>query len=295
MITINSKLSGRFRLRATSVETGKQRLLSDWFDNLILDQGLEYPGNTDNYLAFCQVGTSSTPPQVTDSALGAYVASQGTTGSNPSAQISAPYYGSKVFQYSFAVGAAQGNISEAGVGIQAATGGLFSRVVLPQTVTVLANEILDVDYELRIYPGHLVVTNTTVDIDGVTYNVEVLASNVTNPVIWGAGLGDMFAALPEALWVAWDSSATLGPVTGEPSGTLIGDATSVTESIYVSSSQQRDLTILYGTDKANDAGGIGAVAIVANSGSYQITFSPPIPKTNLLELRLIWRQIWSRQ
>ena len=295
---IETLLSGRFKLIARNPVTGKSRLLIDWFDNLILDQGLDYPGKQADYLYYCHVGTGSNAAAESDTTLQTfYDSTQAESSPAVSAQSSAPYYGEKRFTYIFDAATENKNFTEIGVGKQAADGGLFSRVKLAEVATVLTGEILEVLYELRIYPDHLTVTSTTVIISAVSYDIDILAASVTDSNFWGSGLGDIFEGLAASAWTAWDATAALGAVTAQPSGVDIGNATSVTKSSYSDSSYQLDLNVLYGTGDANDpeAVGIGALLMASGCGAYQVKFVPVIPKTNVLELRLIWRQTWARK
>ena len=232
IFNIETPLSGRFKLFARNPATGKRRLLVDWCDNLILDQGLDYPGKQADYAEYCHIGTGSNAAAVSDTTLQTFYDSAALDSEAIATQPTAPYYGEKRFTYFFDVATENKNFTEIGVGKQAADGGLFSRVKLPVVVTVLTGEILEVLYELRLYPDHLTATITTVDISAVTYDIEILAASVTDSNFWGSGLGDIFEGLAASFWTAWDATAALGAVTGQPSGVDIGNATSVTKSSY---------------------------------------------------------------
>ena len=85
---------------------------------------------------------------------------------------SSPYYGYKIFTFRFNQGIAAGNISEIGVGWSGTTPlQLFSRTLIkdingdPTTITVLADETLDVIYELRLY-----APETDLIVSGLDYN-----------------------------------------------------------------------------------------------------------------------------
>src|SRR5690606_8917143 len=89
-------------------------------------------------------------------ALGSRIASSNTVPSNTAGTTSAaPYYTWMRKTFRFAAGVATGNLSEVGIS-WLTTGALFSRALildsggLPTTITVLADEVVDVTYEFRI-------------------------------------------------------------------------------------------------------------------------------------------------
>ena len=160
MITMQheTQCAGWFKIEATRPD-GTRRVLADWFPNLILNGGLDRMGANPDYLSWCQVGSGSTAPVAAQTALVNRIAGTSTQQNNVSgAQASAPYYGWYRRTYRFAQGVAAGNLSEVGVG-WATSGSLFSRALIldgggsPTTITVLSDEVLDVTYELRRYPG----------------------------------------------------------------------------------------------------------------------------------------------
>src|SRR6056297_3576288 len=161
-------VAGRYRLRV-----GKRgqapRIDTGWFDNIITDAGLNLMGGA-GYMDSCQVGSGSTTPTVGDTALVTYVAGTGTIQEETkTAEASAPYYGSTTTTYRFAEGDAAGNLSEVGIGTATSGGTLFSRALItdgggsPTSITVLADEFLDVTYQIQIVPptGDITVADVT--------------------------------------------------------------------------------------------------------------------------------------
>ena len=293
-------LQGRYRLRVATAE-GKIRHDTGWIDNLVLDQGLDFPGKYDNYVGFCHVGLGNDPALVTDTTLNTFhVSIAKEVGTDVSAQGSAPYYASKVFHYHFDSGVVGAEtVTEVGVGRTLATGELFSRIVLQEAIVMLATEILYVDYELRLYPDHLIKTDIQIDISLTTYDVEILACNVSSTAYWSTGIGDIFDGLDVALWRCWETPSALGPVTGTPTGVEIlgaeAGATSNSKGTFSDGTYELDVSSLWGFTKANAVGGVGSLLIATGSGTYQLTFSPALPKTILNELRLTWKQSWARK
>lgn len=296
MITMQheTQCAGWFKIEATRPD-GTRRVLADWFPNLILDGGLDRMGANSDYLNWCQVGSGSTAPVATQTALVNRIAGTNTQQASVNgAQASAPYYGWRRLTYRFAQGVAAGNLSEVGVGWDS-TGSLFSRALIldgggsPTTITVLSDEVLDVTYELRRYPGTVDLTGTVV-LNGVTHNWVSRAAGVTNSGLW-TGTGQM--ALDWAASFAGD----IGTVTAlNPSGT--SELMSTTSLAYSSGSYARAATVSAGLDQSNLGGGIRSIVISSNAwgaGRYQIQFDPAIPKDNTKVLSLTIQHSWARR
>lgn len=296
MITMQheTQCAGWFKIEAIRPD-GTRRVLADWFPNLILNGGLDRMGANSDYLIWCQVGSGSTAPVATQTALinriaGTYTHQKNVIG----AQASAPYYGWYRRTYRFAQGVAAGNLSEVGVG-WGSTGSLFSRALIldgggsPTTITVLSDEVLDVTYELRRYPGTVDLTGTVV-LDGVTHNWVSRAAGVTNSLYW-AGVSAM------ELDYAQSFNGGIGPVTATaPSGASA--IISTTPLAYSSGSYARAATVSAGLNDSNLSGGIRSILIRSNpSGTsrYQIQFDPAIPKDNTKVLSLTIQHTWARR
>lgn len=302
MIQIKSNVKGFFKIEAVKPD-GTRRVLADWFPNLILDQGLDRMGANSDYLNACQVGTGSTTPAAAQTGLTTYVA--GTTSVESTtyfAASDAPYYGSITKRFRFAAGVAEGNISEVGIGWSSSGSTLFSRALIldemssPTTITVLADEVLDVTYELRQYAP-------TVDFSGTvdTYTVTLRASNVTDASSsagWGNQLGLASAGLlntGQAALAAYDG--TLGVVTGAPSGTeasVSGLPHTVTNAAYSGGTYYRDITYFVDLNGLNVTGGIDCIKFGTTRGQYQASFSPAIDKDATKTMTLQFRIAWAR-
>lgn len=296
MITMQheTQCAGWFKIEATRPD-GTRRVLADWFPNLILNGGLDRMGANADYLNWCQVGSGSTAPVATQTALVNRIAGTNTHQNNANgAQASAPYYGWLRRTYRFAQGVAAGNLSEVGVG-WATSGSLFSRALIldgggsPTTITVLSDEVLDVTYELRRYPGTVDLTGTVV-LDGVTHNWVSRASGVTIAAQWG---GADVMALDNASAYNGD----IGAVTASaPSGTT--GLLTATPLAYSSGSYTRATTVSAGLNDGNLSGGIRSILLQRNAGGvgrYQIQFDPAIPKGNTKVLSLTIQHSWARR
>lgn len=295
MITMQheTQCAGWFKIEAIRPD-GTRRVLADWFPNLILNGGLDRMGENADYLNWCQVGSGSTAPVATQTALVNRIAGTNTMQNTVNgAQASAPYYGWYRRTYRFAQGVAAGNLSEVGVG-WAASGSLFSRALIldgggsPTTITVLSDEVLDVTYELRRYPGTVDLTGTVV-LGGVTHNWVSRAAGVTNSWAW-AGVSAM------ALDSAWAYNGDIGAVTTiSPSGTQ--GTLSTTPLAYSSGSYRCASTVSAGLNDSNLVGGVRSIGIYSyhGIGRYQIQFDPAIPKDNTKVLSLTIQHTWARR
>lgn len=130
------------------------------FHNLVLNTGLERMA-VDTWINRCCVGTGNSTPVASQVALDNFLASTTTTapGASDTGGIQVtdvPFYWYARRTWRFAVGVATGNISEVGLGWGDSS--LWNRALIkdingnPTTITVLADEYLDVIAEVRVYP-----------------------------------------------------------------------------------------------------------------------------------------------
>lgn len=300
---ITAGIAGRFKLEAVNVETGERRELAPWFNNLITDSGLNAWG-TGGILGGCVVGTGSTTPAVSDTALATWRAYSNTiTSSVLGGQATVPYYSSVTRVYRFAAGTATGNLTELGVCVGSSTTALFSRTLIkdgsgnPTTITVLASEALDVTYELRLYAPSADVPHSTV-IAGVTYTGVVRAANVTSFVSSGYTwyLGNSMGGAIDLMQPSYSArvgNGAIGAATTSPGGTNV-DVGDVVASAYSNGSLARTGTLTLGLSQGNVAGGITSALIPTKLGAYQISFSPAVPKDATKVLTLGLTLSWAR-
>lgn len=301
MIHCRGLLAGRYRMVATNAKTGKQRLLADWFPNLITDYGLNALGAQSwNNLNFCCVGSGNDAPTNADTALASFVAASNTNnGSTTGVQNSEPYYGWRRRVIRFGEGVAAGNLSEVGMTANLTTASLFSRALIldglgdPTTITVLSNEFLDVTYELRLYPP---LTDVVEEIsDGATnYTVTTRAAEVTSNG-WASGtLGTRVDALTgTSSWVV-ARSGPIGTITGTPSGSG-SNRSSITNDTYQNNSLERTGLVYFGLGAGNFGTGIKSLWWRNTAfGSFQTEFDPVIPKIDTQDLTIGVKVSWGR-
>lgn len=285
-----------------TLSTNKRGVIAE-FPNLITNGGLDRMGASADWLSACQVGSGTTTPNVNDSALASRIAGSNLVVATASgAQSSLPYYAWRRNTYRFAQGVATGNIGEVGVG-WATTGSLFSRARVldsggnPTTISVQADETLDVTYEFRYYPKTTDDTGTvtlTGNIGGV-YGWVMRASNVTTD--WQIAQG---GTTQGSAATAVFRTGEIGAVTASPSGTLSG-AIAVSTSAYSTGSYERAFTVTAGLGEANLVGGIRSLFISPMGlGAFQFRFGlqgtdATIPKTNQDVLSIIVKHSWARR
>lgn len=294
-------MSGRYKLAAVNAETGEVREETPWFDNLITDAGLERIG-ANGVSTYCMVGSGSAAPAVTDTTLATWVADTSSVQatSNVVATV-APWYVAHRRVYRFAVGVAAGNLTEVGIGWS--TTAVFSRTLIkdgngnPTTLTVLPSEFLDVTYEFRLYcPAEDIPLS--VSLAGTTHTGVIRAAFVTDPEEWspvnvlGGGMGSTYGTV-----LAGYSGATLGAQTGAPAGaSTSGSSNTYVVANYVAGSKKRTITCTVGLNELNLAGGINAMLFSPlRAGAFQMSFSPPIPKTSAQTLSLTFELSWGRR
>jgi len=299
-VDMKTGMRGFYRMRAMRPD-GRIRPLTDWFPNLITNAGLNLIGSSASWLTACQVGSGTTPPSVSDTVLANRIAGTSNRISSQSSAIGTPpYYATRTITYEFGQGAAAGNLTEVGVGNSTSGPTLFSRALIldgegqPTTITVLPDEFLQVDYQLRIYPP-LDDVQGQVTISGNTYNYTLRAAQAGLASIWG--LGQSGARAGGDFCDAYESD-TLGPITG----LISGNSSSVfpSNSSYSPGTYYREFSAQWGLSQGNFATGIGGVSTYLGESSFnapmgrvQMVFSPKVPKNNTKIFTLILRHTWA--
>lgn len=298
-------ICGDYKLR---ILDGKTRAIKyespDWIPNLITNLGMDRVGLGSGaaWANFCRIGTGTTTPAFTDTALVAQVASTSTlVGSVSNVNAGAPNYETtSTATWEFAQGAVVGNMAELGLGWTASTANTLatrSRILdgggSPTTITVQASEILQVTYRLRSFPK---ITDDTgvVVISGVNYNYTARLSSAGNARGLQATNGPL-----TGLSSANAYNGALGAITAAPSGTTTSLTTGALAA-YTNGNFYREHTVTAALAVGNLSGGITAISMSYLGGAsgtwatHQIGFSPAIPKDNTKTLSLTFRTSWAR-
>lgn len=181
-------LKGRYRVQVTRGASDTAVYESDWFDNLITNNGLDLFGL--GFSPTCWVGFGTTTPVETDAGLersygiSAGMLSKTRIGANAD---DTPPYSRHIATFRFGIGQIHGPVSEVGIGPSDTS--LFSRALLP--IELLLDGDLDrlyVIYEFR----QCVPTESQlfdVVINGVTHSCEAYPVSITGAQ-WQAELGE---------------------------------------------------------------------------------------------------------
>ena len=294
MIQAKLGLSGKYKLEVVKASGEVRQTLE--FDNLITNQGLDLfsgsvVGYTGNLLYSvchykCYVGSGSTAPAVTDTALDAEIANQLRTAAAGTVDVGLRTY-TIAHEYTFATGAAAGNLSEVGVGADSTQ--LFSRSLIkdgngaPTTITILVDEVLRVTYSLVIN-----VPTATYLFSSGGYDFELKACNAdTGPYIYG--LND---DLPSRITYPRAYTGAIGvTIDDAPSGGN-GSITSTVDT-YTLGSYTRTGTLSAGLTEANFD--VGSFRFGFGPLTWQLGALPVLPKDDTQILEIGVQVTWARE
>lgn len=301
MIDLQTKLVGEYRLVVNRADgTVKD---SGWFSNLILNQGLDFLGSSSlGPLRYAHVGTGTSTPVVTQTALDSFLASAQALNSSAANSVvnegASLYRCTLTYSYAFAQGAVVGNVTEIGVGTTSTSGNLFSRARIvdnlgnPTSISVVALDQLTVYYRVRLAPP-LTDATGTVTISGTSYGYTMRVASVAS-FAQATSLIQSNAFSAANTVTAFQAGSVLGAITGSPTSTSSGGT--VTTSAYTVGTYYRDSTLNWSISQGNLSGGIQCLTVSFGSGvmSFQTRFDTVIPKTNTNVLALNIRFSWAR-
>jgi len=276
------------------------------FQNLILDQGLDYLGQGQTrFTRNCYVGTGTAVPLVSDTSLG------NTLGSEYPDNYTAPLelndvdrYIYSTITYIFDYGSIVGDIAEIGIGNDASNNALFSKSLIkdengdPTIITLSSSEQLRVIYEYRVYQPQASIFDGVVGIytiAGKTANADSLYSWYMRHGINPSQIERNCFQLGGGSIKATDGSVG-ATIIDEPTGTIIADTNASGEdSAYIPGSFTRDFTKKFTLNEANSASGISALLITYGPTCFQFSITPSIIKTEIENLDITFRYTWARK
>lgn len=290
------------------------------FNNIITDAALNFIGsNTDNTKLpgkYCYVGTGTTAGAAGDQTMQVWLATKNTPDTVQVVRnASSPYWVEQVITYRFGVGTATGNLTEVGVGWLNANGAtpgpyLWSRSLIvdgggsPITLTVLADEYLDVIYTLRLTPPTSDVVGSFI-YNSTTYGYTCRARNVGG---WGVNIATSEQSGGFSMTRYMGGPCTLDSVLNNAlnlPGATAGEtafAGRYSRSAYVANSKKTTTVLTLGPGDANFAGGI--VGMYGDVGSvypgvftncaFQFVLATALPKTGAAGLSLSFSLGWDR-
>lgn len=295
-VKVKTRFEGIYSFKAINVKTKRERHLGSVSDspNMIVRSGLNAIGNANSLIRTCVVGTDSTTVSFEDTALGAQIASTTTVQTETyGAQSSAPYFRWFRRTFRFGQGVAAGNLAEVGIKVDDNT--LFSRALIvdsagnPSTLSILADEYLDVTYEFRTY-AETADTVLNLSVNGTAYTATLRSANVNSGSDYQQyGIANTISSTNSHIFY----NGSIGGVTGNPSGESYAHSRSLRGS-YVANSFERTFIFSAGLNNANFTGGVKSVFVSTPQGNFQVEFSPAIPKNNYMILTIDLTVQWSR-
>jgi hypothetical protein len=275
---------------------------SEWFDNMILDSGLNSLGAT-QFATFnsLQVGTGTAVVTAGQTKLAAYNAGTSLVYHSSTGSGDPLYKMSHLYQAVFPQGAVVGNITEIGVGPdQDNVQNLFSRALIVDSnnvaisMAVIAMDQLTVFYKLTVTPP-LTTSSGSLVIAGVTYGYTskiALVESFSNGYFLSQ-YSDFFSLVQSV--ESYSGQCSLGAVNETITGDYIGGSNAGVHVSYTPSTKTRVSRISFSIDQGNSNTGItGFVVNYQASGSYQYVLNKPIPKDNTKVLSLDISFSWSR-
>lgn len=320
LITPTREMKGLFRI-VLSEDADEKLVKKDtgYFSNLITNVGLDSFGlregvsssAIDGFRDVCGnfvVGSGSTPPLVTDTALEAPVAYAPIGGASPVLESQSSNYANGYYEivvrHQFTPGQATGNLSE--IGMQRGVGGrLWSRALIldgngdPTTITVLPIDFLTCYYTLRVPIQQQDTTfNITQIIDGdpiptVVTARPLAANSVDTGYGWGFRPRSTGSGGGSNNGIRWANSGLAAPTSGNiPGWSGANEYQGAGSSTYTEGTYERYITWNLGTTEM--VGTFNTVAVASMLGAWQFHFDPPITKTSEQEMSITFGYSWAR-
>lgn len=307
-INMNVGVGGLFKFEVYKAKNDELVKETDWFHNLVLDQGLDLMA-TENWFYGCVLGTDGTAPDVGQTKLGNQVASARNRDgfSHGIYNKDGICYLWQRRRWRFKAGTFN-NTTLAEVAITSSnTQKCWNRALItdangkPTTITLLKDEYLDVTCEVRCY---LNLEDVTGSFDVIDKNGNILKTieTITRPVCLNQNVSYY---LDEKLssWVCANNypailtEQKIGPVNSSfNSGFTYQSANYNTKKIlpYVAGSQKSTTEIVFELDQGNKGKWITLFTSSQYYPSWQIGFSEAIQKTNTQVMTIRVTISWGR-
>lgn len=287
------------------------------FENIVTDVGLVFIANNTSYMQYAYVGAGSAAPQPTDTQLGSFLMQNSSVpmDTSPFFNTSEGFAGNRR-TFRFNPRGSMYNASEVGVGMVRTE--LFSRALVrdalgnPATISVLADEYLDVTYEIRLYPP---LTDSVVELvpngsDQVPRTITCRACHANSRKLnantgygwdlrnsifsWGTTVGGgecSMMASPANSGIRL-YTGDLGTAFGHPSGTFTYVSAALTARAATGGAYGY-WTVNLGLSQGN--GELSVIGINMGAGSFQIKIDPPFQKTAEDVFELVLKHSWGRK
>lgn len=275
--------------------------------NLITNIGLDALGSTSPNFLFMHLGTGTTTPAFTDTALTTFgvsvtAAAAVTTQSN-SIATSSPYYVQGIRTWTSSVGGATGTWTEIGISSTSTNGNLRSHALIldgggsPVAFTVKADEQFQGSYIWRYYPT-LTDDTRTITIGAASYDTITRACNVTTlnelaPLSWWPLInsGPFRQATSDSVGTVF-YTGKIAAITSEPTGGLSG-VVSGGSAAYTNGNHYNDS--FYRAGPGSAVGNIRTFARRMGATCWQCQYDPVLPKLTTQEVIHNQRVSWARR
>lgn len=306
MIQFNNKARGEFKLSV--LRGGEEVSSTPWRPNLITDAGLDAlarSGTTGWY--YLAVGTGTSSPAYTDTALASQVAQVAGSGWPSNGGVVSGNTCTHTQVFTFALGAVVGNISE--LGIRSSTGGTLATRALvtdeggsPTSVTVTAADQLVVTYRVVFTVDQSIQTAVVEDPNSsISYTIQCgLESIKSDPGYYGIQDYPLGNLIPSGNNVAIVGGTFGGPGVSPSGGSAlnINFAQGMDQSpAYVLGSFQREARIRFAANVTQlDRDNINILRIRSYVPTEYIKFhfDPPFRKPATYTCELGWVISWGR-
>lgn len=307
--SIRTGVSGRFRGILRDL-MGRPVYDTGWFDNDILDSGIEWMGDI-NWYSYMYIGSNGTATNpVTMTGIQTFLALAGSIGAGGAVQPnqSTPYESNQIWWTRYGPTIGTGTIREFAIGkgangTLALTEGTARQVVTPEIVKGV-DHILDMYYDFTFWPALGQSLANGVLIGTETYNTITQSAVIQVNRYVASSQAYLDSNSFSYVLYEGDISAT---IEGTPSGTNERGRASESYGTLTQSGSEwyRDVTVVTGIDVCNFPTGISAAQLrVTNQASYQVSFKADgagtlpldagIPKTNTDEIELTYRNYFGR-
>jgi len=288
---------------------GERILLADWFENTMLNQGLDLIGTGSlNVFSGLAVGSGTTASDVTDTTLETLVAV--VTSNEPlhtvhTYRTSAPYYVETLQRHRFDPEEATGNIRE--MGLYDSLGGVISTRTLikntggtPITLVIADEDALEITSKLRMYRDHCDSDGsgnfTIVTEPGEPGESEQVHAYTMRMLSIGASYGKPGPMKSsDSSCIGLEGAGLVGLTDTNMTKTASDTFTTRSLGPYIPGTFTRDLRFTAELDDGNFTGGIDGFQLRAEAmGSIQVVFTPAIMKTAVQILKVSFRYSWGQ-
>ena len=301
-------VSGEFRLVLRDLNLNPV-YDSGWFDNTILDGGLDVLGGGSTGIKqpfdFFAVGNDATAVNPAQTGLIGFLASSTlNVGSDVPAWVGTPNWEYSLTRtHRFAAGVATDTIREVSAGANSSNTEVYSRQLVTPEIIKGADQVLDVSYRHTHWPPLADVSQSgSLSMDGELYNTIIRGSDydrtTQNDAMTQMAVTNSGGSNDQRIYDG-NIGAT---VTDQPSGSssLNWGGASDTDQPYTLTQHVRDVVFDWQLDNGNAIGDIRSMQIRFSGALIQIQFdrqSSPgsgIPKDETKVMDLTIRQAWAR-